>query len=116
MHMKALATLALFLLLALPAKADEPYVREFVQDIEMSKDDLYNNSLLWMAQTFRSSKDVIDLKDRESGVIVETMVGRDGFEPSTYGLKVRSSTTELTTHRAPRDRRGRAFYPMAPST
>ncbi len=25
------------------------------------------------------------------------MVGREGFEPSTYGLKVRSSTAELTT-------------------
>ncbi len=38
-------------------------------------------------------------------------MGRDGFEPSTYGLKVRSSTTELTTHReyrCCRDRRPRS--------
>jgi hypothetical protein len=36
----------------------------------MSKNEIYNKTLLWMAQTFNSSKSVIELQDSSQGLIV----------------------------------------------
>jgi len=35
-----------------------------------SKDTIYNNTRIWMAETFRSSKDVIDYENKEEGVLI----------------------------------------------
>ena len=39
-----------------------------------SKDQLYDKGLNWMAITFKSSNDVIQIKDKDNGKIVGTMV------------------------------------------
>lgn len=38
--------------------------------VELSKDDLFNNSLDWAAKTFVDSREVIELKDRDRGRII----------------------------------------------
>ena len=38
-----------------------------VHDIDLTKNEIYDLSLEWMAQTFFDSKEVIELKDRENG-------------------------------------------------
>lgn len=42
--------------------------------IQGSKDQLYNKGLNWMAITFKSSNDVIQIKDKDNGKIVGMMV------------------------------------------
>lgn len=51
---------------ALPDK----YSCEFVSENNLSKNDIYNGTLLWLAETFKSSKSVIELKDKELGKII----------------------------------------------
>lgn len=55
--------------LAMPANTAEPVSLEVVKDIQMSKNEIYNNAILWLAESFKWSKAVIDLKDREIGTI-----------------------------------------------
>ncbi len=75
------------------AQADEPVSVEIVKEIQMLKDDIYNNTLLWMAESFRSSKAVIDLKDRELGTIVgngvvDIKIGWGVYTPARFKLKI----------------------------
>jgi hypothetical protein len=35
-----------------------------------SKDTIYNNTRIWMAENFRSSKDVIDYENKEEGILI----------------------------------------------
>ncbi len=41
-----------------------------VKEIAMSKTDIYKNSLLWIADSFRSASRVVEYKDLDSGAIV----------------------------------------------
>jgi hypothetical protein len=43
---------------------------QFIEEIQMSKKDIFDNSILWIAESFKSSKAVIDLKDLEKGIII----------------------------------------------
>lgn len=62
-----------------------------------TKDDLYNKSLKWMVNTFEDSKEVIQVKDKEAGLII----GSGLFNYSTPGLlgsKLRMAfLVEITT-------------------
>ncbi len=54
-------------------KVDNPELLKYqkVQEIEeLSKDDIYHKTLEWMAKTFKSSKAVIEHKDKETGTII----------------------------------------------
>jgi hypothetical protein len=50
--------------------AAEPITLEVIRDVEMQKEKIFDNSLLWLAETARSSKDIVEFKDKELGVIV----------------------------------------------
>jgi hypothetical protein len=65
-----LAAVSLFSAHSGPALADEPFAFQMIEEIPMPKSEIYKNSLLWLAETFRSSKAVIDLKDEELGTII----------------------------------------------
>jgi hypothetical protein len=41
-----------------------------VREVRLSKDQIFDKSLEWMAQTFVDSKAVIELKDKDSGKII----------------------------------------------
>lgn len=75
-----------------PAKAEDPFSVEMVNQIEMPKEEIYDNTLLWMAETFVSSEAVIDLKDRELGVIIGNAVGeteRTWLGSTTFRFKLK---------------------------
>ena len=54
----------------LPAQEPSAFVVEFIQEFDMPRDRLFDNSVLWLAETARSAKAVIDLKDKELGTII----------------------------------------------
>jgi len=41
-----------------------------VHDIDLTKNEIYDSSLEWMAQTLSGSREVIELKDKDKGVII----------------------------------------------
>ena len=41
-----------------------------IYDLEMSKNEIYDKSLYWMAETFVDSKAVIEVRDKENGKII----------------------------------------------
>lgn len=41
----------------------------------LKKNQIYDKTLAWMAENFRSSKSVIELKDRENGKIIGQAIG-----------------------------------------
>ncbi len=43
---------------------------QYIQDIKMPKKELYKKILEWMAKSYNSSKEVIQLQDEESGQII----------------------------------------------
>lgn len=51
---------------------------EVIRKDSISKNELYNRALSWFANTFKSSKDVIQMQDKESGKII----GKGSFECS----------------------------------
>lgn len=59
---------------------------EVVEVNEVSKDILYSKGLIWFAETFKDSRAVIEVKDREAGIII----GNGFFKYSALkGLKYR---------------------------
>lgn len=44
--------------------------KDTVLNFEMSKADIYSKSLLWVAKTWKSANDVVQLKDEHSGLIM----------------------------------------------
>lgn len=65
-----LSALFFFTSPGIAAGEDNAYEVVKVEEIQMSKDDIYKNSLQWIGETFRSAKTVIDLQDKESGVVI----------------------------------------------
>jgi Domain of unknown function (DUF4468) with TBP-like fold len=50
-----------------------------IDTISKSKDDLYVNSITWIANNFKSAKDVIQMQDKEAGrIIVRGLLEIDG--------------------------------------
>jgi Domain of unknown function (DUF4468) with TBP-like fold len=54
----------------LQSATDMDKTTENVVDVQLSKVDIYNKTLQWMAQTFNSSKNVIQMQDSAQGVII----------------------------------------------
>lgn len=52
------------------AQAQENFRVEIIREIEMPRDQIFDNAALWLAESFRSSKAVIDLKDKDIGTII----------------------------------------------
>ena len=57
-------------LLTLRSRAQDSFSYEVIGEFEMPRDRLFDTSLLWLAETARSSKSVIDLKDKDLGTII----------------------------------------------
>jgi hypothetical protein len=75
------------------SQSAEPVHFELISDIQMGKGEIFDNSLLWLAENFRSSKDVVDLKDKDSGIIigngaVDIKVGWGVYVPARFKLKI----------------------------
>ena len=65
--------IAIFLaafVVALPASAGEAFSVEIIRPASLQKGTLFDQTILWMAENFRSSKEVIELKDKELGTII----------------------------------------------
>jgi hypothetical protein len=65
----------LFVSAQLPTK-DGKVFYEKIDSCSLTKDQLYNKTKLWLANTFTDSKSVIEVDDKENGVIV----GKGNFE------------------------------------
>lgn len=52
------------------AAAQEKFRVEIIREIEMPRDQIFDNATLWLADSFRSSKAVIELRDKELGTII----------------------------------------------
>ena len=74
--MKKILTLNLALLLffgcavMMQTIPSEELVHQKVYELDLSKKEIYQKSLEWLAKTFISSKEVIELKDEDSGKII----------------------------------------------
>ncbi len=78
----------------------------------MPRDKIYDNALLWLSESFRSSKAVIDLKDRDLGTIIgnaadEIKIGWGATLPISYKLRIdvrdnryRLTFSNVTVHTA----------------
>ncbi|MDF3822365.1 DUF4468 domain-containing protein [Leptospira sp. 96542] len=66
--------LAAFVALGLfPAShAQDAFSVEIIKDADLRRDQMYDGVLLWLAENAVSSKAVIDMKDKEMGVVVGT--------------------------------------------
>lgn len=88
------------LLVALPfafflqtALAQDDFSFEIVQDIAMTREQLFNNASLWLAESTASSKSVIDLKDKDLGVIIgnanaEAKAGWGTTTPMQFKIRI----------------------------
>ena len=73
--MKKLAVLALSTAMVMPAyaaKGDvlESEIQKVIEFKDVSKDSIYTGSRQWVAQSFKSAQDVIQMDDKESGIII----------------------------------------------
>ena len=53
-----------------PAGASDPLSFEVIKEVDLSKEQIFDRALLWLASTGRSSKDVVEYKDKTLGTIV----------------------------------------------
>jgi hypothetical protein len=70
---KSIVFCSLFLFLTcapLPQATDLDKKTENVVEIKLSKSEIFNKTLQWMATSFNSSKHVIELQDSGTGVII----------------------------------------------
>lgn len=73
--MKRLSVIALSAVMVMPAyaaKGDvlESEIQKVIEFKDASKDNIYNGSRQWVAQSFKSAQDVIQMDDKESGIII----------------------------------------------
>jgi len=66
---------------------------DFIDTCGLNKNQIYDRTLSWATQTYNSSKNVIDLKDRDAGMvsinaIMDVAVGMTTL-PCKYSLQIR---------------------------
>lgn len=91
--MKRRAAIVALVVLSEPALAQDAFVVEVIRDFEMPRDRLFDTALLWLAESARSSKSVIDLKDKELGTIIGNITSTLGIAwgvnvPMSFKLKI----------------------------
>lgn len=64
-----------------------------VYNVNLSKNEIYDKTLDWMAKTFVSSKKVIELKDKKRGKIIgngstKVHLGLGVYVPATYTITI----------------------------
>ena len=82
-----LSVVALTSCASVPIAPIEDRSMQKVHEIDLTKNEIYDLSLEWMARTFFDSKEVIELKDKENGKIigkgVTTFNGKIGWFSAT---------------------------------
>ncbi len=91
--MKRRAAIVALVVLSAPALAQDAFVVEVIRDLEMPRDRLFDTALLWLAESSRSSKSVIDLKNKELGTIIGNCTSSLGIAwgvnvPMSFKLKI----------------------------
>ncbi|MGD9834058.1 MAG: DUF4468 domain-containing protein [Piscinibacter sp.] len=91
--MKRRAAIVALVVLSAPGLAQDAFVVEVIRDFEMPRDRLFDTALLWLAESSRSSKSVIDLKDKELGTIIGNGTSTLGIAwgvnvPMSFKLKI----------------------------
>ena len=84
--------LAAGLLTAAAVSAAEPFVVEIIRPAPLAKPVLFDQTVLWIAESFQSARAVIELKDKEMGVVIgnaasEVDVGFVSFLPAMLPIK-----------------------------
>ncbi len=51
-------------------KLSTDFTYEFVKEVPMKKEEIYEGAILWIAENFKSNKPVIDMKDKDLGKIL----------------------------------------------
>lgn len=67
---KAIAMFFAAFVVAIPAGAGDAFSVEIIRQTALPKGTLFDQTVLWMAESFRSSKEAIELKDKELGTII----------------------------------------------
>lgn len=52
-------------------------------DSSVKKDELFNRAKAWFIQNYKSAKDVIQMQDKDAGIIIGKGVFEFGFNPAT---------------------------------
>jgi hypothetical protein len=65
-----LSVIALASCASMPVAPMEDRSMQYVHDVDLTKNEIYDISLDWMARTFFDTKEVIELKDKEDGKII----------------------------------------------
>lgn len=91
--MKRRAAIVALVVLSAPGLAQDAFVVEVIRDFEMPRARLFDTALLWLAESSRSSKSVIDLKDKELGTIIGNGTSTLGIAwgvnvPMSFKLKI----------------------------
>lgn len=91
--MKRRAAIVALVVLSAPGLAQDAFVVEVIRDFDMPRDRLFDTALLWLAESSRSSKSVIDLKDKELGTIIGNGTSTLGIAwgvnvPMSFKLKI----------------------------
>lgn len=94
--------LIIFILAAMactPALAEEPVSFQKIDEVPLSQQQIFDSSLIWLAETFRDSEEVIEYKDRDTGTIigngiVETKGGMFLAPPNKSRFQLRIDTKE----------------------
>jgi hypothetical protein len=55
---------------SMPIAPIEERSMQKVHDINLTKNEIYDKSLEWMAQTLSDSREVIELKDKDNGLLI----------------------------------------------
>ena len=68
--MKEIISFVVGCVLSLNVFAAEPFQVELIREVPLAKNNIYDQTVIWMAESFKSSKAVVEIKDKELGVIV----------------------------------------------
>src|SRR3989344_1800153 len=68
--MKIIISFLIVSAISLNVLAVEQFQVELVKDVPLERIRIYDQTTIWMAENFKSSKAVIELKDKELGVII----------------------------------------------
>jgi len=67
---------------------------EVIADSTQKKNDLYTKSLEWVTITWKSAKNVIEMNDKDNGVLI--VKGGLSTYPKSLGMKAGNGTTMVT--------------------
>jgi hypothetical protein len=91
--MRRLFILFTLALACFTAAAQDRFSVEIVREFEMQRDQIFDNGVLWLAESIKSSKAAIELREKEQGVIIanasaDLKIGWGVTMPITFKLRL----------------------------